>query len=165
MLGNWNRLLAKRGGIMLHYDDSCSDASAQEWLLKDPACHVSYNKLFLDNGDVVQIAPDEARAWHAGVCKPSNPRLQYRDANSYFFGFAIAANGKDHIKPAQFDSLVRVCVEKFRLFGWTKLDLWRISSHSLEAWPRGRKVDIEGTKKNDPVCSVEAVRAAVAAQL
>lgn len=162
-LGNWNRLRGHRGGIMLHYDDSRRDQSAVEWLTIDERCKVSYNDLILDDGHTEPIAPEDARAWHAGVCRPSVTNLAYTDANSYFYGIAIAANGNDHITKKQFDATARRCVELFRKNGWSYLEMWRITSHSKEAWPRGRKVDIEGTRKNDPVCSVESVRSAVQA--
>lgn len=77
---------------MLHFDGSVSDTGAWKWFT-DPRCNVSYNYLVLDNGDIVSIAPKDARAWHAGKCRPSGP-LNYSDANSAFYGVAAATNEK-----------------------------------------------------------------------
>lgn len=140
-LGNWNKLVEKRLGIMAHYDDSSSDAGAVEWMLRDPRCKLSYNVLVLDDGTVVQVAPENARAWHAGVCRPSDPdHMPYKDANSAFYGIAVAASGKDKITEPQKQALIELCVRLMKKHGWT--EPWCITSHALEAWPRGRKVDI-----------------------
>lgn len=162
MLGNFNRVRGKRLGVMLHYDDSSSDPSGLEWLTKDPACHVSYNIYIERDGTVIAITPEEARAWHAGVCTPSSAQLKYTDANSALYGVAIAANGSDTVTPAQLAAVVALCRSLFQKNGWLLTDGWRITSHSLEAAPHGRKVDCEGqraTKVLDPA----AVRTAVGA--
>ncbi len=172
MLGNWNRLREKRQGISLHYDASASDKSAVEWLTANPLCKVSYTKLILDDGKVVQIAPDNARQWSEGNCRPSSSLFTYKDANSAFYGVCIAATNGDKITQKQFDSLVNVCIEYFKAEKWTTNEVWRITSHELEAWPRKRKVDISGTQtlngrpnKNYPVCDLGAVRLEVEKRL
>jgi N-acetyl-anhydromuramyl-L-alanine amidase AmpD len=143
VVANWGKLREKRVGTMLHFDGSSSDAGAVSWLTKHPDCRVSYTKLILDNGTVVQIAPDDARAWHAGACRPSSPStLHYTDANSAFYGLAFAAKPGDEITQAQFDAAVKVIVEWFKAEGWRLTEWWRITDHAAEAWPRGRKIDI-----------------------
>jgi N-acetyl-anhydromuramyl-L-alanine amidase AmpD len=144
---------------MLHYDDSTSDVSAVEWLTSDKRCKVSYNWLVLDNGKVVEVAPETGRAWHAGVCRPSRVDLKYKDANSFFYGIAIAAGGKknDKITKAQLDGLCELIAMLFKHNKWTLSDTWRISSHHLEAWPRGRKIDIIGSDKANPVYTLPMV--------
>ena len=159
--GNYGRLRAPRMGIMMHYDASASDNGAVEWLLFDPKCAVSYNWLILDDGTVRDIAPKDARAWHAGECKPSRPELAYRDANSAFYGVALAARPGDTATPAAFSAVVDLCVALMQSHGWT--EEWRITSHRAEAWPRGRKDDPDG--KLGVVLSVDAVRTAVLARL
>lgn len=164
-LGNWNRRRGERVGICLHYDDSASDAGAQAWLTKDPRCHVSYNVLILDDGSRVEVTPMDARAWHAGVCRPSDPRLTYRDANSAFYGIALAVDGDDTVTEAALLSLVGLCATLFRLEGWDLVrEGWRIVGHDTEAWPRGRKIDPTGPDKAHPVLSVARVRDLVAAR-
>lgn len=164
-LGNWNRLREPRLGVMLHYDDSASDPGAVEWLTRDPRCRVSYNWLVLDDGTVVEIAPANARAWHAGVCRPSDPqRLRYRDANSAFYGIAIAASGRDTATAAQFDAVQRLVVDLFRRHGWSFAEPWRVTTHRREAWPRGRKIDIEGPNPASPVFPVARLRATLVSE-
>jgi N-acetyl-anhydromuramyl-L-alanine amidase AmpD len=140
-LGPWNRLLEPRGGVLVHYDGSFSDEGAWRWLRNDPRCRVSYNWLVLDDGTIVDIAPRNARAWHAGECRPSTPELAYRDANSYFYGVAFAAKPKDHVTLAAYQSMLGLVRALGVDHDWLA-DPWRISSHHVEAWPRGRKSDI-----------------------
>lgn len=152
-----------RLGVMLHYDASASDAGAVEWLLHDPRCKVSYNYLILDNANIVEIAPMTARAWHAGVCKSSDSRLPYKDANSAFYGVAIAATDGDVATEVQVRSVVAICRTFFKSHGWHyATDVWRIVGHETEAWPRGRKHDPTGSNPKHPVLSVLAVRGMMA---
>lgn len=147
---------------MLHYDASSSDGGALAWLTKDARCGVSYNVLILDDGKAYEIAPIGKRAWHAGVCRASDhPRLTYTDANSAFYGVAIAATDGEVATPAQFSAVVEVCRMIASSHGWDLYrEPWRIVGHSAEAWPRGRKLDPTGSNPKRPVLSVEAVRTA-----
>lgn len=139
---NWNELKEPRQGITLHYDASSSDAGAVAWF-SHPECKVSYNFLVLDDGRVVPIAPRAKRAWHMGSCRPHDPSwLNYKDANSAFYGVAIAANHKDTATEAQVAAVVRIIKGLFIEHGWPLTDAYRITSHHLEAWPRGRKIDV-----------------------
>ena len=156
-MGNWGKRRGERLGIMLHYDDSASDDSGIYWLTNDPRCKVSYNFAVRDNGAVVKIAPEEARAYHAGVCSPSGYDLPYKDANSAFYGIAITAKAGDTVSEAQLNGVVALCRRLFQKNDWPLTDGWRITSHSREAWPRGRKVDCEG-QGDVPVLDPEAVR-------
>lgn len=149
-----------RLGLMLHYDASASDAGGLAWL-RDPAAGVSYNWYVLDDGAVHEIAPESARAWHAGICRPSDPALTYRDANSAFIGVSIAARPGDVATPPQFSALVDLCRAIFHRHGWPLTDTWRIVGHNTEAHPRGRKNDPEGPDGAHPVLSVDQVRAAL----
>lgn len=156
---NWGDLKESRHGIMLHYDASGSDDGAVEWLLFDRRCKVSYNWLILDDGTVRDICPPDKRAWHAGVCKPSDPRLAYKDANSAFYGIAVAAKPGDVATEKQFNAVVSLVYALVLRHTW-KGELWRIVPHRTEAWPRGRKDDPDG--KSGVVLSVDTVRAAIA---
>jgi N-acetyl-anhydromuramyl-L-alanine amidase AmpD len=141
-VANWGKLREARQGVCLHYDGSASDAGAVAWLTKDPRARVSYNRLVLDDGQVVKIAPDDARAWHAGTCRPSSAAFTYGDANSALYGVALAAKPGDEVTGKQFDALVNVVRHYFEVEGWPLTDWWRVTDHEQEAWPRGRKVDI-----------------------
>ena len=147
-----------RIGVMIHYDGSGSDRGAVQGFA-DPRCHVSYNLLVLDDGSYVRIAPDTARAWHAGRCRPSDPkRLQYGDANSAFYGLAIASSGKHDVTPLQMLTVALLCRIYFETHGWDLNEMWRIVSHSSEAWGRGRKTDPEGADPKNPILSVDDIR-------
>lgn len=162
-MGNWNLLREERKGVCLHFDDSASDAGAVEWLTRDPRCKVSYNVLILDSGQIVTIAPIEARAWHAGVCKPSDARLAYADANSALYGIAIAAGVHDRATEAQKRAVAGFCRTLFQRHGWNQAtETWRIVGHDTEAWPRGRKIDPTGMDRAHPVLSVMEIRGMLA---
>lgn len=154
----WHPVIREpRLGIMLHYDGSLTDQGALDWF-RHPDCRVSYTYLVWDNGNIHPIAPLDARAWHAGVCRPSVPALGYRDANSAFYGVAVAAQSGDQVTEAQLDSLVALCQALYKREGWSREDRWRITGHADEAWPRGRKLDPVGPDPSRPVLSVPEVR-------
>jgi len=157
MNGNWNDLREPRQGVLLHYDGSRSDAGAVAWLTKDPRCRVSYHWLILDDGHSVLIAPPSKRAWHAGVCLPSIPQLTYKDANSAFYGIAIAATDGDRATQAQIAKVLELCRWCFLKEGWPLQETWRIRGHFEEAWPRGRKHDPKGSGPI-PVLDVQLIR-------
>lgn len=153
-----SKLFDVRLGVMLHYDGSASDAGAVDWMLRHPDCKVSYHWLVLDDGAKVRVAPDEARAFHAGVCRPSEPRLTYRDANSAFLAIAAAATDGNVITQAQYGTILLLVIEYFRQQGWPLRESWRLVGHETEAWPRGRKHDPRGSNPARPVLSVPEVR-------
>jgi N-acetyl-anhydromuramyl-L-alanine amidase AmpD len=156
---NYNAVREERLGVMLHYDGSTSDAGAVQWLLRDSRCKVSYNWLVLDSGEVVEIAPPDARAWHAGVCRPSHPTLRYRDANSAFYGLSLAATVGQTATSEAKAAIVDLCRVLFIRHGWDpEREGWRIVGHETEAWPRGRKIDPTGPNPSHPVLEVEEVR-------
>lgn len=139
---NWENLRERRIGVLLHYDESGSDAGAVAWF-SHPDCKVSYNWLVLDDGTQVDLAPRDKAAWHAGKCQPSDPaRMPYKHANSAFYGVSLAANHKDTATEAQVATVVRIIKGLFIEHGWPLTDAFRITSHHLEAWPRGRKIDV-----------------------
>jgi N-acetyl-anhydromuramyl-L-alanine amidase AmpD len=150
------RPVGARRGIMLHFDDSSEDKWAVQWFT-DPACKVSYNRLYLDDGSVVQITPSiESAAWHAGVCKTQN-------ANRAYYGLAAATNAKVPVTDKQFESIAHDCAALFHLNGWRAGDVtWRVVGHEDEACfangKLGRKADPTGLDKSAPILSTDAVR-------
>ncbi len=155
----WGNVLREpRMGILCHYDGSASDAGAVYWMTKDPRCKVSYQWLVLDNGSAVRIAPDSARAYHAGVCESSDIRLPYRDANSAFYGIAAAATDGDVITQAQYGTILRLVIEYFRAHHWSLKESWRVVGHDTEAAPLGRKHDPTGSNPARPVIDVLTLR-------
>lgn len=151
--GRWNDLKEQRIGVMIHYDASSSDAGAVAWF-RDPKCQVSYQVLVLDDGTYCRIAPDDKRAWHAGVCKPSNPKLRYVDANSAFYGIAAATNDAVDVTPLQMLTIAWLTRRYFETHNWGLGETWRVVGHRTEAWPRGRKSDPEGPSLTNPIFSV-----------
>ncbi len=176
-------LAVPRLGVMLHYDDSASDAGALAWF-KDARCRNGYTWLVLDDGEVVELADPAKRTPHAGVCRTPN-------ANSVFYGIAAATDGATPATAEQVKSIVRLCAFVGRKHGWagsgeagvdTAWD-W-IRGHDAEAtwspaltraaglddargrmlWGQtGRKVDPTGVRADGvPVLSVREVRARVA---
>lgn len=161
-MASWGGVVAhaKRMGCMLHYDASTSDAGGIAWL-KDPRCKVSYNWAVRDTGETVPIAPESRRAYHAGVCRPSAEILAhggYTDANSAFYGIAITATSGDTATEPQKAAVVALCQRLYAKHGWT--EPWRVTGHSAEAHPRGRKSDPEG-QGHTPVLDVAEIRARV----
>lgn len=148
---------------MLHFDGSANDRGGVAWM-SDPRFEFSYQFLVTDDGVAHRVAPDDARAYHAGVCRPSPHVPPYADANSAFYGVAIAATDGDVATPAQIRTVVRLCIAYFVKHGWGGNETHRITGHATEAWPRGRKHDPEGTGAI-PVLSVAEVQAEVAATL
>lgn len=161
----WGTQRGTRQGVLIHFDASASDKGAVAWLEDDARAEVSYHYLVLDDGRVIQLAPPGTRAWHAGVCRPSERRFTYSDGNNAFYGVSIAAKPGDKATEAQLDSVAKVCKYLFWLEGWDERETWRITGHSAEAWPRGRKTDPEGPDPDNPVLSVEAVRTRFATTL
>ena len=159
--GHYNtRLRDKRVGVMVHYDGSASDRGAVSWF-GHPDCEVSYQALVLDDGTWVQIAPEGARAWHAGVCRPSSPRFSYSDGNSAFFGIAAATDTKHDVTTRQVLTLAWLVRRHFEREGWDLSETWRIMGHEDEAWPRGRRVDPSGGSRDNPIISLPDLRSLV----
>ena len=168
---NYNELQQDRLGVMIHFDDSGTDAGAMQWF-EDPACKVSYNYLVLDDGTYVIIAPERYRAWHAGVCQPSNAKLAYTDANSAFIGIAAATNERVRATPEQHFTIAWLTRQIFARHGWQADEVWRITGHDAEAvypqlWngkphplagQRGRKIDPTGHRADDPIVSLARLR-------
>jgi N-acetyl-anhydromuramyl-L-alanine amidase AmpD len=166
---SWSDQL-KRGhqriGVMLHYDASASDRSGLVWL-SGAEITVSYNWVVTDAGNIIAIAPETARAWHAGYCKSPDPRLHYRDANSAFYGVSLLATAGDVASLEAKRSIVGLCRTYFLRHRWPTSEAWRIVSHrqhavfepgSPRAGEYGRKNDPEGPDLAHPVLSVNEIR-------
>ena len=149
----WNDGLREiRKGVMLHYDASRSDAGAVVWL-SPPDIRASYNLIVYDDGSWTTVAPLEARAWHAGKCRPSEGVVAYEDANSAFYGIAILNSGREDVTPRQMITTAWLTRRLFLRHGWSVGEIWRLTTHSAEAWPRGRKIDPEGPDPLNPILS------------
>lgn len=91
--------------LILHYTGMASGQAAQDWLC-DPASGVSAHYLVHEDGRVVQMVAEEARAWHAGVSFWKG----CRDMNSRSVGIEIVNPGHEGGMPAfparQIDAIV-----------------------------------------------------------
>lgn len=167
-----NPLAARRGGIMLHYDDSSRDDWAVEWF-DDPRCTNGYTWLVLDDGRVVELADPGKRTPHAGAC--TTPL-----ANSVFYGVAAATNGLVPATQEQLASIAQICTAVIRHHGWSSTPLdHRIVGHDQQAvwtaaythrralWGHlGRKVDPTGQRTDGrPIIDLGAMRQRVHTQL
>lgn len=133
----FDELTEERVGIMLHiYEDEPSTLISKK-------SNLSYNVLVLQDGSYSWLVNPSKRAWHAGNCKPSNPQLDYEDANSAFYGIALyVPNGA--ATPMQLITGAWMVGNLLVHHGWPiDQDHWRLAYHSEEAWPRGRRSDPE----------------------
>lgn len=164
-------VIVPRIGCMIHFDDSTEDRWAVAWF-RDPACKVSYNRLYLDNGDVVSVCAMTRRAYHAGLCIGGN-------ANSKYYGLSAATDPRHPVTDKQFESMVEDTVRLFRYHGWTSADAaTRIVGHDERAiygpentkikslWGKtGRKIDPTGFDKTKPVLNMAKFRITVGVRL
>jgi len=160
-------LRQSRMGVMVHYDGSTTDRGGLDWFGK-PECDVSYQVVVLDDGSWAQIAPDTARAYHAGVCRTSDPkRLPYHDANSAFLGIAALTDHRNQVTVAQMITIAWKIRVWFTAHRWDPAETWRIVGHDAEAvfeaghpkaGQRGRKIDPTGPDPLNPILSMADVR-------
>jgi N-acetylmuramoyl-L-alanine amidase len=80
--------------VILHYTGMPSAEGALA-LLTDPASQVSAHYLILESGEIIQLVPEDKRAWHAGVGAWGG----LTDINSASIGIEIANPGHDGGSP------------------------------------------------------------------
>lgn len=155
-------LRGPRIGCMVHYDGSGGgphgDRNGLAWF-NHPDCKGLYQVAVTDGGKWAQLAPDSARAYHAGVCRSSDPkRLPYEDGNSAFFGVAALTNEHLQVTEPQMLAIAWKIRGWFHAQGWDPEETYRIVGHDTEAWPRGRKIDPTGPNRLNPILSIEDIR-------
>lgn len=157
----YDTLRTPRIGVCHHYDGSSSDAGGLAWLQGLPV-EASYNLVVLDNGDWGIIAPLNKVAWHAGKSRSSDPaRLPYPEnmANHAFYGICILTNDVVDVTPRQMMTAGWLTARLFARHQWSRTnDLYRVTTHSAEAWARGRKKDPEGGDLLNPIMSAQDIR-------
>jgi len=130
----------RRGGIrpdalILHYTGMESAQAAEDWLC-NPLSEVSSHYLVHEDGRVVQMVPETARAWHAG--KGSWKGVS--DVNSFSIGIEIVNPGHSLGYPdfptCQIDAVIALCRDICRR---CTILPQRVLAHSDTA--PGRKVD------------------------
>lgn len=106
--------------VVLHY------TSAINVLRRDPFNIDMILKIFCDfavsshyligrDGDVMQLAPDEARAWHCGGSIMPCPDLR-TDINNFSIGIELVATHQSGYSEEQYGSLAALCVSLHRRF-------------------------------------------------
>jgi len=96
--------------LLLHYT-GMETAEAAIALLGDPAAEVSAHYVVLENGGIVQMVPEHARAWHAGLSEWEG----VTDTNSRSIGIEIVNAGHSGGLPpypdAQIAAVTALCAE------------------------------------------------------
>lgn len=167
---NCGTLKKPRMGVGIHFDDSSSDASGLGWFT-DPACGISYNRWYDDNGGVATIADDDREAWHFGVCLPPN------DFNHTLYGLAAATNAKIPATKKCLESMYEDAARIFLFHGWPLAEIpARIIGHDEKAifnkkdnptrpdlWGKlGRRIDPTGYNHQKPIIDIEQMQVIVA---
>jgi N-acetylmuramoyl-L-alanine amidase len=126
--------------IILHYTGMASGALAEDWLCNVES-QVSAHYLVYEDGRLVQMVPEAARAWHAG----SSFWAGETDINSRSVGIEIVNPGHAEANPAnppvpfnpvQIDAVITLCKGIIARWG---IAAERVLAHS-DVSP-GRKID------------------------
>ncbi|QKV18369.1 N-acetylmuramoyl-L-alanine amidase [Oricola thermophila] len=91
--------------LLLHYTGMETGGAAEDWLC-DPRSEVSCHYLVHEDGRIVQMVPEEKRAWHAGRSFWKGET----DINSRSVGVEIVNGGHDYGLPAFPDSQVEAVI-------------------------------------------------------
>ncbi|HEY1736353.1 MAG TPA: N-acetylmuramoyl-L-alanine amidase, partial [Methylovirgula sp.] len=122
--------------VVLHYTGMESEEAALRRLC-EASSEVSSHYFIRESGEVLQLVPEERRAWHAGL----SSWLGETDMNSASIGIEIANGGHDFGLPAypdvQIAAVVALCRE---IIARRKIDPRRVLAHS----------DIAPARKRDP---------------
>lgn len=155
-------------GVMIHFDGSRNDAGGVSWFKDERAWNVGYHYYVLDDGSYHTMGPEgvpwadaaDYRVYHAGICRPSSAFEDhpYCDANSAFVGISTAATYGDDQQPIVELTIASLARRVLVRGGLDPNEVWRITGHEDEAWPRGRKYDPTGLDPRHPVVDMAAIR-------
>jgi N-acetylmuramoyl-L-alanine amidase len=121
--------------ILLHYTGMESGAAAEAWLA-NPIAEVSAHYVVRENGLIVQMVPEAARAWHAGKSFWQGET----DINSRSIGIEIINPGHDNGYPAFPDAQIVAVIGLCQgIIARHAVVAERVLAHSDVA--PGRKVD------------------------
>ncbi|MFS8036340.1 N-acetylmuramoyl-L-alanine amidase [Xanthobacter sp. AM11] len=122
--------------LVLHYT-GMAGADAAIALLKEPGSQVSCHYLVREDGTVVQMVAEAARAWHAGISAWEG----VTDTNSRSIGIEIANGGHDFGLPdypdAQIAAVIALCADI-------------IARHAIRADRVLAHSDVAPARKSDP---------------
>ncbi len=121
--------------LVLHYTGMEDAGGALEWLCS-PESNVSAHYFVYEDGNVVQMVPEERRAWHAGAACWAGER----DINGCSIGIEIANGGPDSAAPEfprqQMEAVIELCGD---IIARHSIAPGRVLGHSDVA--PGRKID------------------------
>lgn len=121
--------------ILLHYTGMETGQAAEDWLC-DPSSAVSCHYIAYEDGRIVQMVPEEMRAWHAGAGSWAGET----DINSVSIGIEIVNPGHafdyPDFPPAQIKAVTALCSDIAERHG---IRPERVLAHSDTA--PGRKAD------------------------
>jgi N-acetylmuramoyl-L-alanine amidase len=121
--------------LLLHYTGMESAAKACDWLC-DPRSRVSCHYFIDESGEIIQMAGEELRAWHAGASQWQGER----DINSRSIGIEIHNPGHDYgyrdFPPAQMQAVIALSRD---IVARNAIRPERVLGHSDVA--PGRKID------------------------
>ncbi len=122
--------------LVLHYTGMKDGRSAVNWLC-DPVSQVSSHYVVMEDGAILQLVPEERRAWHAGRSSWNG----VKDLNSASIGIEIVNGGHDFGLPVYPDCQIGAVIDLCRdIIGRLGLRPERILAHS----------DIAPGRKRDP---------------
>lgn len=133
---NFDERLAPIDTIILHYTGMPSCSGAVDWLLCEQS-RVSCHYVVDERGAVLQLLPEQSRAWHAGVSSWGGKG----DLNSRSIGIEIANAGHDHGYPDFPSSQIAAVIELCRDCG----KRWAVAPELVLAHS-----DVAPTRKQDP---------------
>ncbi|GGH27545.1 N-acetylmuramoyl-L-alanine amidase [Alsobacter metallidurans] len=126
----------RRPDILLVHYTGMRDAASALARLADPLAEVSCHYVVLENGRILQMVPEAARAWHAGASVWAGET----DINSASIGIELVNPGHDGGYPDFPDAQVEATIR----LGLDITSRWRIPAHRVLAHSDvspGRKVD------------------------
>ncbi len=122
--------------IVLHYTGMRDGPAAIDWLC-DPASQVSCHYVVTDDGGILQLVAEDARAWHAGRSFWAG----VTDVNSASIGIEIVNGGHDFGLPPYPDSQIAAVIDLCRdIMDRRGIRRERVLAHS----------DIAPARKRDP---------------
>ncbi len=122
--------------LLLHYTGMRTTESALERLC-DPAARVSSHYVVFEDGRIVQLVPEGARAFHAGESSWEGSR----DINSRSVGIEIGNEGHDYGLPEFPDAQIAAVIALAREI----VTRWTIAPHRVLAHS-----DVAPNRKRDP---------------
>lgn len=122
--------------LLLHYT-GMETAEAAIAALRNPAAEVSSHYVVLEDGGILQLVPEGARAWHAGLSEWEG----VSDTNSHSIGVEIVNGGHEYGLPAYPPAQIAAV---------TRLSADIVARHAIRADRVLGHSDVAPARKEDP---------------